>query len=140
MPKLYLNNEDVFIGTKFYKLSGILSNISSTKENWSVVVIKLHTWKKSLRPSDMYASIKLSNIGTDDGLSPVQHQTTVWTNADLLLIGPLETTQSEILVKIEWSSFTNMHLKMSEKCQAFHTGCIALTCAAETSSFGGSVD
>ena len=88
----------------------------------------------------MYASIKLSIIGTDDGLSPVQHQTTIWTNADLLLIWPLKTTKSEILVKIEWSSFTNMHLKMSEKCQAFHNGCIALTCAAETSSFGGSVD
>ena len=56
---------------------------------------------------------KLTNIGSDNGLSPSRRQAIIWTNAGILLIGPLETNFSEFLIGIQTSSFTKMHLKMS---------------------------
>ena len=41
---------------------------------------------------------KLSIIGSDDGLSPGQRQAIKWINADILFIGPLGTSCSEILI------------------------------------------
>ena len=38
----------------------------------------------------------LSNWGRDDGLSPVRPETTIWTNASLLSIEPIEMNFSEI--------------------------------------------
>ena len=52
-------------------------------------------------------------IGSDNGLSPYGHQAIIWTNAGILLIGPLGTSFSEILIKIHAFSFKKMHLKMS---------------------------
>ena len=43
---------------------------------------------------------KLTIIGSDNGLSPDRRQAIIWTNAGLLLIGPLGTNFSEILIKI----------------------------------------
>ena len=43
---------------------------------------------------------KLTIIGSDNGLSPDRHQAIIWTNAGLLLIGPLGTNFSEILIEI----------------------------------------
>ena len=40
-------------------------------------------------------------------------QAITWTNADILSIGPLETSFSEIRIKIQNFSFTKMHLKIS---------------------------
>ena len=57
--------------------------------------------------------IKLTIIGSDNGLSPGRRQTIIWTNAGILLIGPLGTNFSEILIKILVFSFKKMHLKMS---------------------------
>ena len=56
---------------------------------------------------------KLTIIGSDNGLSPGRRQAVIWTNAGILLIGPLGTNFSEILIGIETFSFTKMHLKMS---------------------------
>ena len=39
-------------------------------------------------------------FGSDNGLSPVRCQTIIWTNADLLLVVPLETNFSEISIKL----------------------------------------
>ena len=52
-------------------------------------------------------------IGSDNGLSPGQHQSIIWTNAGILLIGPSETNFSEIWIEIHTFSFKKMHLKMS---------------------------
>ena len=52
-------------------------------------------------------------IGSDNGLSPGRRQAIIWTNAGILLIGPLGTNFSEILIRIHKFSFTKMHLKMS---------------------------
>ena len=41
---------------------------------------------------------KLTIIGSDNGLSPDRRQAIIWTNAGILLIGPLETIFSEILI------------------------------------------
>ena len=42
----------------------------------------------------------LTIIGSDDGLSPDRDQAIIWTNAGILLFGPLETNFSEILIEI----------------------------------------
>ena len=57
---------------------------------------------------------KLTIIGSDNGLLPERHQAIIWTNAGILLNGPLGTNFSEILIEILTFSFTKMHLKMSE--------------------------
>ena len=51
-------------------------------------------------------------IGSDNGLSPDRRQAIIWTNAGLLLIGPLGTNFSEILIEILTFSFKKMHLKV----------------------------
>ena len=56
---------------------------------------------------------KLTIIGSDNGLSPGRRQAIIWTNAGILLIGPLGTNFSEILIAIEAFSFKKMHLEIS---------------------------
>ena len=56
---------------------------------------------------------KLTIIGSDNGLSPGRRQAIIWTNAWILLIGPLGTIFSEISIAIEAFSFKKMHLKIS---------------------------
>ena len=55
---------------------------------------------------------KLTIIGSDNGLSPDRRQAIIWTNAGLLLIGPLGTNFSEILIEILAFLFKKMHLIM----------------------------
>ena len=56
---------------------------------------------------------KPTTIGSNNGLSPGRHQAIIWTNAGILLIGPLGTNLSEILSEIHIFSLKKMHLKMS---------------------------
>ena len=56
---------------------------------------------------------KLSIIGSDNGLSPGRRQAIIRTNAGILLIGPLGTNFSEILIGIQIFSIKEMQLKMS---------------------------
>ena len=56
---------------------------------------------------------KLTIIGSDNGLSPDRRQAIIWTNDGILLIGPLGTNFSEILMVIHAFPFKKMHLKMS---------------------------
>ena len=56
---------------------------------------------------------KLTTIGSVNGLSPGRRQAIIWTNAGILLIGPLGTNFSETLNGIQTFSFKKMHLKMS---------------------------
>ena len=67
---------------------------------------------------------KLTIIGSDNGLSPGWHQAIIWTNAGILLTGPLGTNFSEILIEIYSFSSKKMHFKMSsERGQPF---CLSL--------------
>ena len=56
---------------------------------------------------------KFTIIGSDNGLSPGRRQAIIWTNAGILLIEPLGTNFSEILIGIQIFSFAKMRLKMS---------------------------
>ena len=55
----------------------------------------------------------LTIIGSDNGLSPGRRQAIIWTNAELLLNGPLGTTFNEILIAILTFVFKKMCLKVS---------------------------
>ena len=55
----------------------------------------------------------VTSIGSDDGLSPGRRQAIIWTNAGMLLIGPLGTNFSEISIKILAFSFAKIRLKVS---------------------------
>ena len=71
---------------------------------------------------------KLSIIGSDNGLSPERRQAIIRTNAGILLIGPLGTNFSEILLEILIFSFKKMRLKVSSgKWRPFCLGLNVLT-------------
>ena len=53
----------------------------------------------------------LITIGTDDGLLPGRRQAIIWTNARILLTGPLGKQFRDILIKIDIFSFERIHLK-----------------------------
>ena len=66
---------------------------------------------------------KLTSIGSDNGLSPSRRQAIIWTNARILLIGPLRKNFSEILIGNQTFSLKKMHLKLSSaKWRLFHLG------------------
>ena len=54
----------------------------------------------------------LTIIGSDDGSLPGRHQAIIWTSDGILLIRPLGTNFSEILIEILIFLFTKMRLKM----------------------------
>ena len=56
---------------------------------------------------------KLTITGSDNGSSTGRCQAIIWTNAWILLIGPLGTNFSEILIETDTFSFKKMLLKMS---------------------------
>ena len=67
---------------------------------------------------------KLTIIGSDNGLSPERRQAIIWTNAGILLIRPLGTNSSEILIEIHTFPFKKIHLKM--KSAKFPPFCLGL--------------
>ena len=76
-------------------------------------------------------------IGWDNGLSPGRRQAIIWTNTGILLIGPLGTNFSEILIEIDISSFQKTHLKMSSaKCRPSCLGLNVLICQVNYSLYG----
>ena len=56
---------------------------------------------------------RVTIIGSDNDLSPGRRHVITWTNAGILLIGPLETNFSEILIEIRLFSFKKRHLELS---------------------------
>ena len=67
---------------------------------------------------------ELTIIGSDNGLSPQRRQAVIWTNAGILIIGPLGTNFSEILIEIQTFSLNKVHLKMSSA--KWHPFCLGL--------------
>ena len=71
---------------------------------------------------------KQTSIDLDNGLLPGRRQAIIWTNAGILLIGPLGTNVSEILIEIHILSFKKMHLEWSSgKWRPFCLGLKVLT-------------
>ena len=82
--------------------------------------IKLHTVKTWMTHICVG---NLTIIGSDNGLSSDKHQAIIWTNAVILLIGPLGTNFSEISYAILIFPFKKMRLKVStSKWQKFCLG------------------
>ena len=52
-------------------------------------------------------------IGSDNVLSPGRRQAMSWTNVGILLIRPIRTNYSKMLIEIHTFSFKKIHLKMS---------------------------
>ena len=76
---------------------------------------------------------KITIIGSDNGLSPGRRQAIIWTNAGILLIGPLGTNPSQIVIGIQTFSFKKMHLKVSSaKWRPFCIGFNVLTITVTT--------
>ena len=66
---------------------------------------------------------KLTNIDSDNGLSPGRCQAIIWYNVGILWIGPLATKFCEILIEFHTFSVKKMYLKIpSWKCQPFCLG------------------
>ena len=77
---------------------------------------------------------KLTNIGSDNGLSPGRRQAIIWNNAGILFIGLLGTNSSEILIEILTFSYKKMRLKvLSAKWRPFYLGLNVLKFAQSTS-------
>ena len=67
--------------------------------------------KRDIKPC--HAEFILGKItGSDKGLSPGWHQAIIWTNAGILLNGPLGTNFGEIFIEIYIFLLKKMHLKM----------------------------
>ena len=80
---------------------------------------------------------KQTIIGSDNGLSPGRRQAIIWTNAGLLLIGPVGTNFSETSIKIITFSFTKMRLKVSSaKWRPF---CLGLNVLNRSTQFQGTL-
>ena len=81
-------------------------------------IVGHHDWVFSLTVLTNWGRVthicvgKLTIIGLDNGLSPGRCQAIIRTNAGILLIGPLVTSFSEILIVIQTFSFKKMRLKM----------------------------
>ena len=56
---------------------------------------------------------KFTIIGSNNGSSPGRRQAIIWTNVEILLIGLLGTSFSEIFIEIYKFSFKKTHLQMS---------------------------
>ena len=61
----------------------------------------------------MYSSVIYTTTGSYNDLSPDRRQAIIWTNAGILLSGPLGTNFSDILIRIQTFSFKKMHLNMA---------------------------
>ena len=88
---------------------GHLDAVSNNMENERTLMSSLTHWGRV-----MHICIgNITIIGSDNGLSPSRRQAIICTNAGILLIGPLGTNFSEILIEIHTFSFKKMHLKTS---------------------------
>ena len=93
------------MGTSFFFLGGRRDSI---EYRW----VRLY---RAVKISDRVTHICVSDltiIGSDNGLSPGRRQVIIWTNVRILLIGPLGTNFSEILIEIQTCSLKKMHLKV----------------------------
>ena len=99
----------------------------------STVVVCVQTWEPLThwgRVTHICVS-KLNIIGSDNGLSPSRRQAIIWINTEILLIWPLGTNFSEMLIEIHTFSFKKMHVKMlSAKRWSFCLGLNVLICSS----------
>ena len=78
-----------------------LSKIDRTRREWMDGIDFLTHWGRATH----ICVSKLTIIVSDNGLSPGRRQAIIWANAGILLIGPLGTNFSEILIEIQIFSY-----------------------------------
>ena len=83
------------------KLEALMKQLPVT---WSNVTARLTHWGQATH----ICVSKLTIIVSDNGLSPGRRQAIIWSNAGLLLTGPLGTNFSEILIEIQENAFENV--------------------------------
>ena len=114
-PSVFHSNKDSLLGLLCLKCM-VYGNTRNEKQLWLLVLrmgYSERTWLTHWGRMTHICVGKLTIIGSDNGLSPGRRQAIIWTNAGILLIGPLGTNFSEILSEIHSFSFKKMHLKMS---------------------------
>ena len=111
-----IKNEDLFIA----KICPS-TNITQTSIHLSKCeLLSVYCNKKRKRASDLIHWGRVTHIcvgnltiiGSDNGLSPGRRQAITWTNVGILLIRPIGTNFSEMLIEIHTFSFKKIHLKM----------------------------
>ena len=83
--------------------------------NYAAIIIGNYFWSKLThwgRVTHICVGF-LTNIGSDNGLSPVRRQAIIWTNAGLSSIAPLGTNFRKIFAEIITFLFKEMYLKVS---------------------------
>ena len=80
-----------YIYTLFYDVWVHIMSINACDTILYVVTMLTH-WGRVTH----ICVVKQTVIGSDNGLSPGRRQAIIWTNAGILLIGPLGTNFSEI--------------------------------------------
>ena len=101
----FLNN---FAGHEWFRIRPDCSKLGALRIMNTFISLPLTHWG---RVTHICVGI-LTIIGSDNGLSTGRRQAIIWTNAGILLIEPLGTNFSEILIGIQIFSFTKMRLKM----------------------------
>ena len=111
--------------TEIQYISFHISWIFGNKSNYIIFHMPLTHWG---RVTHICVS-KPTNIGSDNGLSPGRRQAIIWTNAVILLIGPLVTNFNETSIEIHIFSFKKIYLKLSSgKWRPFCLGLNVLIC------------
>ena len=106
------------LGTDFSKISSKIQTFSSKKMHLKMLFAKWQPFYSGTNVLTHWGRVmgicigKLAIIGSDNGLSPGRRQAIMWISAGVLLIGPLGTNFSELLIEIFIFSFKNMHLKL----------------------------
>ena len=103
----------------FHPRNPCLSTLSLNKMNLKMLSVKCQPFCPILNVITHWGRVmhtcvgNLTIIGSDNGLSPGRRQAITWTNVGILLIGPLGTNFSEMLIELHTFSFKKIHLKMS---------------------------
>ena len=107
-PQCWLNI-DCIASVSYWNITVVGSNIRKWNCIWQKLPGCLTHWGRETH----ICVGKLTIIASDNGLSPSWRQAIIWINAGILLIRPLETNFSEILIGIHTFSLKIMHFKMS---------------------------
>ena len=105
MVKLHLRFTKTYHTVNFNYINGFLTKSGQSYPRWRYLTY----WRRVTH----ICVGNISVIGSDNGVSPGWHQAINWTNAGILLIGPLGTNFSEILIQLVAFSFKKMRLKVS---------------------------
>ena len=124
MRPLAINFGEICVQTFWFSYKKMDLKVSSAK--WQPFYLDLTVWTHWGRVMHICFG-NPTIIDSDNGLSPGRRQAIIWTNAGILLIRPLGTNFSEILIKIHIFSINEMHLKMpSAKRRPFCQGLTVL--------------